>query len=137
MLTLALISWMIAILGLCLRSYTFRHPKTRIVPKAVRHAWFAGIAHITSCALLCLPMFFTNLSFLTPFLLVILLYVFRDRGMTLAIDDLKIHKLEGRGLFQHSKGCYMDDGETASFVIKRRRKIRGEEEPIDLLELIG
>ncbi|MFX1519220.1 MAG: hypothetical protein ACFFCD_04805 [Promethearchaeota archaeon] len=53
------------------------------------------------------------------------------------VDDLKIHKLEGRGIFQHSNSCYMDDGETASFLIKRRKKIKGEEEPIDLIELIS
>lgn len=137
MIALTLISWMIAFFGLWFRNYTFKHPKTKVIPKVLRHTWFAGLTHIICCSLICLPMFFTKLIFFAPFLLGILLYAFRDSGIKLFIDDLKIHKLEGRGIFQHSNDCYMCDGEAASFLIKRRKKIKGEEEPIDLIELIS
>ena len=40
------------------------------------------------------------------------------------IDDLRLHRMDGRGLFEHSEGCYMNGGGTATFFKKRRERLQ-------------
>jgi len=46
------------------------------------------------------------------------------------VDDLRLHRMDGRGLFEHSEDCYMDGGGTATFFKKRRERL--QENPREL-----
>jgi len=106
-------------------SYAFKKPTTRLVPTALRHTWFAGLSIITCSILVALPGWLLGFPLVASLTLIAVLFLSRKKGVKLFIEDLKFHRMEGRGLFQHSEGCYMVGGGLATFVIKRREKLRG------------
>ncbi|MCS7114475.1 MAG: hypothetical protein RMJ15_00455 [Nitrososphaerota archaeon] len=105
-----------------LNKYAFKHPTTRIIPKFLRHTWFAGLSIIIATFIFCLPGFLAGFWAITALVLAALLVKFRDQGLKLFIEDLKQHKSDGRGIFQHSEDCYMTGGETATFMKKSLEK---------------
>ncbi|MEM1539617.1 MAG: hypothetical protein QXW82_06100 [Candidatus Bathyarchaeia archaeon] len=115
---LALLCWFSAFAIWQLNRYAFKHPTTRLVPKSLRHTWFAGLSIILANFILCLPGFLTSFWVLSALFFAILIVKFRDKGVKLFIEDLRVHRREGRGLFQHSEDCYMIGGETATFMKK-------------------
>lgn len=135
MISSIVVCWAIAALGFYLKSYVFRHPKTRILPDILRHTWFAGFSHVLSCWLLCVPFLFTSFWYLAGGAFSGLIVVFRGDGVSLILDDVRAHQVDGRGLFRHSPSCYMHEGEAATFMINRWTKVRGREFPVDLEEL--
>jgi len=96
----------------------FKHPTTRFVPSSLRHTWFAGLSITIATFIFCLPGFLTGFWPITTLVLVLLLALFRKKGLKLLIDDLRLHRKDKRGLFQHSKDCYMMGGKTATFMKK-------------------
>ncbi len=110
--------------------YAFREPTTRLVPKALRHTWFAGLSIITSSFLVALPGWLLGFPHIATLTFFALLLASRKKGVGLLIEDLELHRIEGRGIFQHSEDCYMTGGEIATFVKKRREKLRGGLPPI-------
>jgi hypothetical protein len=127
--------WTIAAIGFSLNSYVYKHPKTTILPYMLRHTWFSGFSQILSYCLLCLPFLFTASWPFAIFALALLITVFRNRGIQLIYDDLRAHSIDNRGVFCHSKNCYMHDGELASFMINRRTKLQMKTFPVNLEEL--
>lgn len=127
--------WAIAAIGFSLNSYVYKHPKTRILPDMLRHTWFSGFSQVLSCCLLCLPFLFTSFWPFAALALILLVAAFPRRGITLIYDDLRAHSLDGRGLFCHSKNCYMYDGQLATFMINRRTKVHMKTFPVNLEEL--
>lgn len=113
-----LLCWTIGFLILKLNKYTFKHPTTRLVPSSLRHTWFAGLSIIIATFIFCLPGFFAGFWTVSTVVFAFLLVKFRSRGVQLFVDDLKSHRRDKRGLFQHSRDCYMVGGETATFMKK-------------------
>jgi len=58
------------------------------------------------------------------------LLITRKKGVKLLIDDLKLHKMDGRSLLEHSEDCYMTEGKTATFFKKRRERLQKNPKPI-------
>ena len=81
---------------------------------------------MTCSFLVALPGWLLGLLHIASLTLPILLLATRKKGVGLFIEDLRIHRMERRGLFQHSEDCYMTGGDVACFVKKRREKLRGK-----------
>jgi predicted ABC-type exoprotein transport system permease subunit len=96
----------------------FKHPTTRLVPKALRHTWFAGLGRTTAIILFCTPMFLASMWAAAFTVFTVLMVTFRKESWMLIIDDLENHRKDKRGIFQHSKDCYMVGGKTATFMRK-------------------
>jgi predicted ABC-type exoprotein transport system permease subunit len=96
----------------------FKHPTTRLVPKALRHTWFAGLGRTTAIILFCTPMFLAGMWAAAFTVFTVLMVTFRKESWMLIIDDLENHRKDKRGIFQHSKDCYMVGGKTATFMRK-------------------
>ena len=104
--------------------YAFRHPTTRLVPLPLRHTWFAGLSIITAVFVFCLPILLTRFWLIGALTFAVLLFLRRKRSIQLLIDDLKLHRMDKRGLFRHSEDCYMMlGGKTATFVKKRCERL--------------
>ncbi|MEM2779335.1 MAG: hypothetical protein QW791_00480 [Candidatus Bathyarchaeia archaeon] len=115
---LTILCWVSAFVIWQINRYTFKHPTTRLVPKPLRHTWFAGLSVILAIFIFCLPGLLTSFWVLSALFFLALLIKFRDKGLKLLIEDLRMHRRDGRGLFQHSENCYMVGGETATFMKK-------------------
>lgn len=115
---LTLLCWFSTFAIWQLNKYAFKHPTTRLVPKSLRHTWFAGLSVILAKFIFCLPGFLAGFWALSALFFTGLIVKFRDKGLKLFVEDLRMHRREGRGLFQHSEDCYMVGGETATFMKK-------------------
>lgn len=89
-----------------------------MVPKALKHAWCAGLARTIALGLFCTPICLAGFWTVALVTFMILTFVFRKGTLMLIIDDLKNHRADGRGPFQHSEDCYMIGGKTATFMKK-------------------
>ncbi|MEM2297684.1 MAG: hypothetical protein QXW86_09690 [Saccharolobus sp.] len=123
-LLVTLICWLIALIGIFLNRYAFKNPCTSLIPHQIRHTWFAGLSIIIVIFLFCLPGWLLGYFIITTSIFVVLLIVCKKKGLDLMIQDIKLHKMDGRSLFQHSEDCYMVGGRTATFVRKRKEKIK-------------
>lgn len=115
---LTLVCWMIGLFIWRLNRYVFKHPTARFIPSPLRHTWFAGLSITVAIFIVCLPGFLTGFWAVSTLVFVLLLVLFRKKGLQLLIDDLRLHRKDKRGLFQHSEGCYMMGGKTATFMKK-------------------
>jgi hypothetical protein len=80
--------------------------------------------------LISLPGWISGFPLITSIVFFLLLFILRRRGPYLMVDDLRLHRMDGRGLFEHSEDCYMDGGGTATFFKKRRERL--QENPREL-----
>lgn len=110
--------WIATLLILLLTQYVFKHPTTNLVPKALRHTWFAGLGRTIAIILFCIPIYLIGFRAIALTVLMILAIKFRKESFQLIIDDLKNHLRDNRGIFQHSEDCYMIGGKTAAFMKK-------------------
>ncbi|KXB02733.1 hypothetical protein AKJ43_00710 [candidate division MSBL1 archaeon SCGC-AAA261D19] len=76
--------------------------------------------------LFCLPLLFEGFQFIAMLFLLTFLALFWDEGPKLLIEDLRLHRMDGRGLFQHSKGCYMKVKKGTPTFIEKRWKRSGD-----------
>jgi len=79
---------------------------------------------IVIVALICLPGWIGRFPLIASIVFLFLLIVWRKRGPYLMINDLRLHWMDGRGLFEHSEDCYMNGGGTATFFKKRRERLQ-------------
>lgn len=123
-LLVTLICWIIALVGILLNRYAFKNPCTNLIPHQIRHTWFAGLSIIIVIFLFCLPGWLFGYFFITTIIFVISLIVWKKKGLDLMIQDIKLHRMDGRNLFQHSEDCYMVGGNTATFLKKRKEMMK-------------
>lgn len=116
--------WALGVLVWQLVMYGIKHPTTRLIPSPLRHTWFAGLGTIVGVFLFCLPLLLEGYGSVAFLFLLAFLALFWNKGPKLLIDDLRLHRIDGRSLFQHSKGCYMKrkDG-IPTFVEKSLKKL--------------
>ncbi len=117
-----LASWIVSIALIAITHYAFENPSTRLIPEPLRHTWVAGVSSIIAFYIgLVLPyavlgeylLLLGSLIFVNLFLATV--------GKTFyfwVTEDLRIHKMEGRGLFRHSEECYMAEGNKRTFTDK-------------------
>lgn len=123
-LLVTLICWIIALVGVLFNRYAFKNPCTSLIPHQIRHTWFAGLSIIIVIFLFCLPGWLFGYFFITTIIFIISLIVWKKKGLDLMVQDIKLHRMDGRSLFQHSENCYMVGGNTATFVKKRKEKMK-------------
>jgi len=127
---MTLACWIVGLLIWQSNRYVFKHPTARFIPSPLRHTWFAGLSIIIATFILCLPGFLMGFWVISSLVFILLLILFRKKGLQLLIYDLRSHKKDGRGLFQHSKDCYMIGGKTATFM-KKILEERGNLNPFE------
>jgi len=115
---LTILFWTATLIILLLIQYVFKNPTTRLIPKALRHTWFAGAGRTVAIILFCMPIFLAGNYVVALTVLTTLIIKFRSKSLHLIIDDLKNHHRDNRGIFQHSEDCYMVGGKTATFMKK-------------------
>lgn len=115
---LIILFWIAALTILLLIQYVFKNPTTRLIPKALRHTWFAGVGRTVAIILFCAPIFLAGNWVVALAVLTILIVKFRNKSLRLIVDDLRNHRRDNRGIFQHSEDCYMVGGKTATFMKK-------------------
>ena len=117
-LAITIICWITVFIICVLNDYVYKHPTTRLVPSPLRHTWFGGLSIVIATFIFCLPGILTGLWHASILVFMLLLVLFRKRGLQLLIDDIRMHRKDKRGLFQHSQDCYMIGGKTATFMKK-------------------
>jgi len=125
-----IICWPVAIFLFFYNRNGFRHPNTCFIPKPLRHTWLSGLCVITTALLVCLPGWMMGYYAITTIGFATSLLITRKKGVKLLIDDLKLHKMDGRSLLEHSEDCYMTEGKTATFFKKRRERLQKNPKPI-------
>jgi hypothetical protein len=118
------VCWSLGIFFWIFNRNGFKNPMTRFIPRPMRHTWISGLCMIVIIALICLPGWVSGFPVISTMVFLVLLYIFRRRGPCLLLDDLKLHRMDGRDLFEHSEDCYMDGGGTATFFKKRRERLQ-------------
>lgn len=103
-------------------AYGFKNSRTRLIPSSLRHTWLAGLGCITATYVyFVVPYIYlgdpslatVSFIFTTSFLA-----LFGRRSYEWTRNDLRIHKLERRGLFKHSENCVMVGGSRETFLEK-------------------
>lgn len=121
---LVLSCWLASFLIWQWNRYSFKHPTTRLVPLPLRHTWFAGLSVISYIFLFCLPLISTSFWFVGVLAFMGLIFLRREKSVKLLVDDVNLHRMDKRSLFQHSEGCYMvNGGKTATFMKKRCERL--------------
>lgn len=117
-----LTSWIVSLALIAITAYAFKNPSTRLIPEPLRHTWVAGVSSIIAFYIgLVLPYVVLREYFLLLASLIFVNLLLATVGKTFyfwVIEDLRIHKIEGRGLFMHSEECYMAKGNKHTFTDK-------------------
>lgn len=112
----------VAITILMVTAYGFKNTGTRLVPRSLKHTWLAGLGCVTATYVnFAVPYIFLGDPYLTAASFIFttsFLILFGRRFFEWMRNDLRIHKFEGRGLFEHSEDCVMVGGRRDTFLEK-------------------
>lgn len=125
-----MVFWSIALFFFLFNRNGFKNPTTWLIPVALRHTWVSGLCALVILLLISLPVAIGGFPLVSLLIFLSLFIIFRRKSIFLMIDDLRLHRMDGRGIFEHSEDCYMVGGGTATFFKKRREKL--QEDPKDL-----
>ncbi len=87
------------------------------LPSGLRHTWVQGLACVLVRALFVLPGFLGGEWFLALVGFIVLGQVWT--GWDIMCEDLRHHRDDGRGLFEHETECVMAGGHRDTFLEKR------------------